>query len=96
MKATIKTIDTLVKLGFKDITGDDENTYSYHKSYKKEDVEYGFCIVEFDKKDGTLEDEIGDVTFHCGLKPFQDVSPMIACFYEFQKDMEKINATTRD
>lgn len=96
MKATIKTIDTLVKLGFRDITDGDEKTYSFHKAYKKEEIEYGFCIVEFDKKDGTLEDEIENVTFHCGLKPFQDVSPMIACFYEFQKDMEEINGTIAD
>ena len=93
MKATIKTLDTLAKLGFKDITDGDETTYSFHKAYSKEGTQYGFCIVEFDKKDGTLENEIENVSFNSALRPFQDVSPMVACFYEFQKDMEEINGT---
>ena len=93
MKATIKTLETLSKLGFKDISEEDERTYSFYKSYRKEGVEYGFAIVEFYKSNSVLTDELGEINFHSALKPFQDVAPMVSCFYDFQKDMEALNAT---
>lgn len=93
MKATLKTIETLVKLGFKDITEEDESTASFLKNYERDGRKYGFCIVEFYKENSELADEIGDINFHSAMKPFQDASPWASCFYEFQKDMEAVNGT---
>lgn len=93
MKATLKTIETLVKLGFQDITEEDESTASFLKHYDRDGKNYGFAIVEFYKSSSILTDEIGDINFHSAMKPFQDASPWASCFYEFQKDMEAVNAT---
>lgn len=96
MKATLKTIETLVKLGFIEIKEDDEITASYFKKYKRDGKEYGFCIVEFYKENYELTEEISDINFHSAMKSFQDASPWASCFYEFQKDMEEINGTIAD